>query len=100
MATRFDQRAGFKKDAPRESEILTVVGRIAEAVADEARSNTDSHRYRDGIKVEVGDDEHGDPVGRVNATWFASGFIEFGTSQQNPDAPLRHALDSAVGGVL
>jgi hypothetical protein len=96
MKTRFELRPGFEKDAVRLPEVDKALARAADNVADEARRLTDSDRYRYGIKAEVGDNEKGDPVGRVNAMWWASGFIEFGTSVRRPEAPLRQALDSAV----
>lgn len=96
MTIRFEFRRGVEKDIVRLPEVDAALGRAVRAVTEEAARLTDSSHYRDGIKAEVGDNEHGDPVGRVNATWWASGFIEFGTSQRRAEAPLRQALDSGA----
>ncbi len=96
MTVRFEQHRGFEKDAVRLPEVDRALGRAAGNVADEARSLATSDRYKAGVIAEVGDDEHGDPVGRVSAMWWASGFIEFGTSDRRPEAPLRQALDSGA----
>lgn len=55
-----------------------------------------SSRFEDGIDSAVGIDEQG-PVGRVNAHWWGSLFVEFGTATQPPRAILRQALDSTRG---
>lgn len=96
MAVKFVLRAGAEKEIVRLPAVDAALERAVRYVAEEAIRFTESSRYREGIKPEVGDNEHGDPVGRVNATWWASGFIEFGTSQRRAEAPLRQALDSGA----
>lgn len=74
-----------------------ILGRASRQVLGEARRLSDSERYRNGLEAEVDRDIRGRLVGRVNANWWASGFVEFGTVNRPPEAPLRRALDSLRG---
>lgn len=55
-----------------------------------------SRRFADGIDSTAGIDTRG-AVGRVNANWWGSLFVEFGTRTQPPHPILRQTLDSMVG---
>ena len=72
---------------------------IADNIADAARAvaPVDQRDYVDGIEVETGDDEQGNPVARVNANDWKSHGIEFGTVDTPKFAPLRRGLDSQGG---
>jgi hypothetical protein len=73
-----------------------TLGDIAKKMADEARNNARgrSRRVADEVTHEVTRDEDGRVVGRVAMNHWSSQFIEFGTADQSPVAPLRRAADS------
>lgn len=84
-----------------EAELLrsTFVKELTEAVAEEA-----AQRYRDSVPVDEGDlkdSVFGDVAltpdgfqGRVGATDWKAGLVEFGTSRRSPDGSLRRAVES------
>lgn len=77
--------------------VRLLLERATRHVLNEARRLSDSERYRSGLASEVDRDIRGRLLGRVNANWWASGFVEFGTISQPAEAPLRRALDSTRG---
>lgn len=56
--------------------------------------------YADMIGGYAGIDGAGHPIGRVNAFHFTSHWVEFGTLNMAPHAPLRKGLDASRGNAL
>lgn len=99
----------FERQLSRSPEMLAVLGKAAANIAKEARRIAPREaalppgrrrHYADTISSAAGIDEHGEPVGRINAFHFTSLFIEFGTVHNPPYAPLRRALDGMRGRAL
>lgn len=77
----------------------TMLGARAELGADAVKNiapigdSPEGEHYRDKVDADV-HIEKGRFVGRVNAHKFTSGFLEFGTIQMRPRAPLRRGVES------
>lgn len=86
----------------RSRDMHRMLERVAGAVSGEARRSapvgryTHGGRYRDGIEPDVGKDDRGHLVGRVNAHHFTSWWIEGGTIRMRPRPVLRNALESGA----
>lgn len=82
------------------SEMRSMLGRVARAGAEAAKEiapvggYAHGGRYRDGIEPDVGENDKGDLVGRVNANYFTSWWLEAGTIRSRPFGVLRKALES------
>lgn len=95
---RFVLRPGYEDALERDSRMLRMLERVAGAVAAEARriGPVATGDYVEGIRADVGVDDLGGVVGRVNAHDFKSWWIEAGTSRTRAHAPLRRALESGA----
>lgn len=80
----------------RQAGMVRTLHRVATTVANEAKRISPSGRYNDEIEVDDGTDEIGRVVSRVNAHHWTSWFIEAGTVNQAPSAPLRKAMESGA----
>ena len=96
--SRFKPTPGADQALIRQPAVLAALATASRQVETEAKrlAGPVSTRFEDGLDSVAGIDEHG-PVGRVNANWWASLFIEYGTATQPPRAILRQALDSTRG---
>lgn len=96
--TRFVWRKGIDREVASSAGMRKLLADVADLIADETRRNAPkaSGRYRDGIESELALDDRGLPLGRVNAHHWTSHYVEFGTSQRPPQAPMRRAVDSGV----
>lgn len=96
--SRFVSTPGIDQILARQPAILAALAAAAGRVESEAKrlAGPVSRRFEDGLDSTAGIDGQG-PVGRVNAHWWGSLFVEFGTATQPPRAILRQALDSTRG---
>lgn len=87
---------GLARDISNGSEYRRALLEVAEACADGAReaSPVADGDYRDGIEATTADRE-GEVVGRVNANDWKSHWIEWGSVNNPPHAPLRRGVLSA-----
>jgi hypothetical protein len=108
-AVRLRLTPGYERQLLRSAQLLAGLRLAAERVADEAvriapreAALPEGRRrhYADMIDATSGFDGQGLPLGRVNALHFTSNFIEFGTVDTAPHAPLRRALDGSQGRAL
>lgn len=95
---RIQIHRGVEKEIGRLPGMVPMLGRVAGAVVAEARRIAPEREgnYKRGLEADAGFDDDGDPVGRANANWFTSHFIEFGTVHTPVFAPLRKAMESGV----
>jgi hypothetical protein len=108
--TRFVFNPGFEVGFARSVEMREKVlrpaaKRIAEMVEQTAPRQAQlpegrRKHYVEAVDYDAGLDEQGQPVGRVNAFHFTSLWIEFGSINNPPYAPLRRALDGMRGRAL
>lgn len=96
--SRFVYRADAERILVRQPLALAALSAATKRVENQAKQliRPYSGRFADEIDSTIGVDEKG-PVGRVNAHWWGSLFVEFGTSTQVARAPLRRALAQRTG---
>lgn len=99
---RLELDRNYKQVLLRSPEMRRMLERAAEAGVRDAQGIAPvggyghGGRYRDNISADVGMDDEG-LVGRINAHYFTSWWIEAGTSHSRPFGVLRLALEA--GGI-
>jgi hypothetical protein len=86
----------FEKELLRTLILEPDLKQASDDIADAAKAAApvDEGDYRDGIETETGMGKDG-IQGRVNATWWTSHFIEFGTDDTPTFAPMRRGAEAA-----
>jgi hypothetical protein len=93
---------GLEHRLEQQSDFVRGVTRATAAVLAEAKRAAApiSHRFEEGLTMDVGTDATTRLVGRVIANWEFSLFVEFGNAHQEPRPVLRRALDTSRGKAL
>lgn len=108
-SVRLQLKPGFEAEMLRSAEMRDALRTAARNIAGEVRQIAPRQaqlppgrrrHYVDGIGADVTFDGRGRPIGRVNAFHFTSLWIEFGSINNPPYAPLRRALDGMRGRAL
>jgi hypothetical protein len=100
VSPKFVPTPGLDRSLERRPEVVAAaISKATAAVHREAKqaAASVSGRFAEGLSMDVGTDEAGQIVGRVNANWEFSLFVEFGNAHQNPRPILRRALDATKG---
>jgi hypothetical protein len=100
--SRFVPTPGLDRSLERSPGIVAAVAKATVAVSEEAKRAAApvSHRFQEGLSMDVGTDAAGRLVGRVIANWEFSLFVEYGNAHQTPRPVLRQALDASRGKAL
>ena len=100
--SRFVPTSGIDRIMGRRPEVVAATAKATASVLAEAKraASPISHRFEEGLAMDVGTDETGLLVGRVIANWEFSLFVEFGNAHQTPRPVLRRALDASRGKAL
>jgi len=90
-------RTDIERILSKQPGLVAALGKATDRIENEAvrLASPVSQRFADGIDSGVDVDSLG-MFGRVNANWWGSLFVEFGTVTQPPRAILRRALDTAT----
>lgn len=107
-AVRLQLKAGYERQLMASPEMRKALGKAADHVAGEAKQAAPREpvlpkgrrkHYADMIDGVTGTDAQG-PLGRVVALHFTSLWVEFGSVNNPPHAPLRRGLDASSGRAL
>jgi hypothetical protein len=94
MASTFKLNPGIVKELGGSSGVTAEIQKVADEVIGLAASNSNSRRFSSSLEIlNVGAGDQGTVI-TVGTRWSFGHFIEWGSVNQAPQAPLRKAVSS------